>query len=39
VADAPHPEIIARGEAYFARHGGKSVFFGRSWARCGRSSR
>jgi len=24
-----HPEIIARGEAYFARHGGKSVFFGR----------
>ena len=24
-----HPEIIARGEAYFTRHGGKSVFFGR----------
>jgi membrane protein DedA with SNARE-associated domain len=24
-----HPEIIAHGEAYFARHGGKSVFLGR----------
>jgi len=24
-----HPEIITRGEAYFASHGGKSVFFGR----------
>ena len=24
-----HPEILRRGEAYFARHGGKSVFLGR----------
>ncbi len=24
-----HPEIIIRGQAYFAAHGGKSVFFGR----------
>jgi undecaprenyl-diphosphatase len=24
-----HPELMARGEAYFAKHGGKSVFLGR----------
>ncbi|NOY82121.1 MAG: phosphatase PAP2 family protein [Kiritimatiellaeota bacterium] len=24
-----HPEVVARGEAYFFRHGGKSVFLGR----------
>ncbi|MBC7470181.1 MAG: VTT domain-containing protein [Ramlibacter sp.] len=24
-----HPELLARGQAYFAKHGGKSVFLGR----------
>ena len=24
-----HPDLIVRGQAYFAAHGGKSVFFGR----------